>query len=94
MRIGPAPVEPSQRTLGRSAGHARSHELSFVARAVLVQSELADQGFEAFRLEHQVDAVAAIGAYWQTKRSFTEEEIARVKTMSLLIGKALSFIVE
>ena len=40
------------------------------------------------------NAVAAIGAYWQTKRSFTEEEIARVKTMSLLIGKALSFIVE
>lgn len=39
------------------------------------------------------NAVAAIGAYWQTKRSFTEEEIARVKTMSLLIGKALSYIV-
>lgn len=40
------------------------------------------------------NAVAAIGAYWQTKRRFTEEEIARVKTMSLLIGKALSYIVE
>jgi hypothetical protein len=39
------------------------------------------------------NAVAAIGAYWQAKRRFTEEEIARVKTMSLLIGKALSFIV-
>ena len=30
--------------------------------------------------------VAAIGAYWQAKRSFTDEEVARVKTMSLLIG--------
>ena len=38
--------------------------------------------------------VAAIGAYWQTKRSFTDEEIARVKLMSLLIGKSLSYIVE
>jgi GAF domain-containing protein len=36
--------------------------------------------------------VAAIGAYWQAKRSFTDEEIARVKTMSLLIGMALSHI--
>ncbi len=39
------------------------------------------------------DPVVAIGAYWQAQRSFTEEEIARVKTMSLLIGKSLSYIV-
>lgn len=40
----------------------------------------------------QEEPVAAIGAYWQARRSFTDEEVARVKTMSLLIGMALSYI--
>jgi GAF domain-containing protein len=40
----------------------------------------------------QEDPVAAIGAYWQARRSFTDEEVARVKTMSLLIGMALCYI--
>ncbi len=34
--------------------------------------------------------VAAIGAYWQDKRYFTEREIAAVKTMARLVGQALS----
>ena len=37
--------------------------------------------------------VAAIGAYWAQKRSFTHTEIATVKTLSHLIAKALSFLV-
>ncbi len=34
--------------------------------------------------------VAAIGAYWQDKRYFSEREIAAVKTMARLVGQALS----
>ncbi|HEY2836014.1 MAG TPA: GAF domain-containing protein [Rhizomicrobium sp.] len=37
--------------------------------------------------------VAAIGAYWQEKRKFTASEIATTKTLSLIIGKALSYLV-
>ena len=37
--------------------------------------------------------VAAIGAYWQEKRKFTTSEIATIKTLSLIIGKALSYLV-
>jgi len=37
--------------------------------------------------------VAAIGAYWQEKRKFTAGEIATIKTLSLIIGKALSYLV-
>ena len=37
--------------------------------------------------------VAAIGAYWQEKRSFSAVEVARIKTLSLIIGKALSYLV-
>ena len=37
--------------------------------------------------------VAAIGAYWQEKRKFTASEIATIKTLSVIIGKALSHIV-
>src|ERR1700761_3247345 len=33
--------------------------------------------------------VAAIGAYWQEKRSFTHAEIGAVKTFSGIVGKAL-----
>jgi hypothetical protein len=36
--------------------------------------------------------VAAIGAYWQDKRSFSTAEVARIKTLSLVIGKALSYL--
>jgi hypothetical protein len=36
--------------------------------------------------------VAAIGAYWQEKRSFSPAEIAKVKTLSLIVGKALSYL--
>jgi GAF domain-containing protein len=34
--------------------------------------------------------VAAMGAYWQKRRTFTELEIATVKTFSAIVGKALS----
>jgi len=34
--------------------------------------------------------VAAIGAYWQEKRHFTDREVASVKTMARLVGQALS----
>jgi two-component system CheB/CheR fusion protein len=34
--------------------------------------------------------VAAIGAYWQKKRSFNDLEIMTVKTFSTIVGKALS----
>ena len=34
--------------------------------------------------------VAAIGAYWQDKRHFTEREIAAVKTMAQAVGRALA----
>src|SRR5262249_49833890 len=34
--------------------------------------------------------VAAIGAYWQDKRYFSEREIAAVKTMVRLVGRALA----
>jgi hypothetical protein len=34
--------------------------------------------------------VAAMGAYWKEKRSFTDLEIATVKTYSAVVGKALS----
>ena len=34
--------------------------------------------------------VAAIGAYWQDKRHFTEREIAAVKTMGKVVGRALA----
>src|SRR6201996_831964 len=34
--------------------------------------------------------VAAMGAYWRTKRSFSSLEITTVKTYSALVGKALS----
>ena len=34
--------------------------------------------------------VAAIGAYWQDKRYFSDREIAAVKTMARLVGQALS----
>ena len=37
--------------------------------------------------------VAAIGAYWQEKRNFSDSEIATIKTLSLIIGKALSYLV-
>jgi len=37
--------------------------------------------------------VAAIGAYWQEKRNFSSSEIATIKTLSLIIGKALSYLV-
>ncbi|HXS07652.1 MAG TPA: GAF domain-containing protein [Rhizomicrobium sp.] len=37
--------------------------------------------------------VAAIGAYWQEKRKFSANEIATIKTLSIIIGKALSFVV-
>ncbi len=37
--------------------------------------------------------VAAIGAYWQEKRQFSASEIATIKTLSLIIGKALSYLV-
>ena len=35
-------------------------------------------------------SVAAIGAYWQDKRRFTDREIAAVKTMARLVGEALA----
>ena len=38
-------------------------------------------------------AVAASGAYRQEKRTFTANEIARIKTLSQIIGKALSYLV-
>jgi GAF domain-containing protein len=34
--------------------------------------------------------VAALGAYWQTRRKFTDREIAAVKTMGQMIGRALA----
>jgi GAF domain-containing protein len=34
--------------------------------------------------------VAALGAYWQTKRKFADREIAAVKTMGQMIGRALA----
>jgi GAF domain-containing protein len=34
--------------------------------------------------------VAAIGAYWSRKRQFSDLEITTVKTFSVLVGKALS----
>lgn len=34
--------------------------------------------------------VAAIGAYWKDKRSFSDLEIMTVKTFSAIVGKALS----
>jgi hypothetical protein len=34
--------------------------------------------------------VAAMGAYWQNKRSFTQDEIATVKNYAATIGAALS----
>jgi len=34
--------------------------------------------------------VAAIGAYWQDKRKFTEREILAVKTLSTAVGRALA----
>jgi GAF domain-containing protein len=34
--------------------------------------------------------VAAIGAYWADKRHFTELEVAAVKTMAAVVGKALA----
>jgi hypothetical protein len=37
--------------------------------------------------------VAAIGAYWAQKRSFSPAEITTVKALSLVIGKSLSFLV-
>ena len=33
---------------------------------------------------------AALGAYWQQKRKFSDKEIAAVKTMGQMIGKALA----
>ncbi len=33
--------------------------------------------------------VAAMGAYWQDKRRFTDAEIAAVKTMGAVVGRAL-----
>ena len=36
------------------------------------------------------DNVAAIGAYWKDKRSFSDLEILTVKTYSAAVGKALS----
>ncbi|HEY4274318.1 MAG TPA: GAF domain-containing protein [Rhizomicrobium sp.] len=41
----------------------------------------------------ETSPVAAIGAYWAEKRSFTPTEVATVKTLSLLIAKALSYLV-
>ena len=38
--------------------------------------------------------VAAMGAYWREKRSFTNLEITTVKTYSALVGKALSDLLE
>ena len=40
-----------------------------------------------------IKPVAAIGAYWQEKRKFTASEIATIKTLSVIIGKALSYLV-
>ena len=37
--------------------------------------------------------VAALGAYWQDKRSFTEREIAAVKTMAEVVGRALAHLI-
>jgi GAF domain-containing protein len=37
--------------------------------------------------------VAAIGAYWRETRKFTASEIATVKTLSLIIARALSYLV-
>jgi hypothetical protein len=34
-----------------------------------------------------------IGAYWQEKRKFTASEVATTKTLNLIIGKALSYLV-
>lgn len=34
--------------------------------------------------------VAAIGAYWRDRRHFTEREVLAVKTLSLLVGRALA----
>jgi GAF domain-containing protein len=34
--------------------------------------------------------VAALGAYWQTKRKFGEREISAVKTMGQMIGRTLA----
>lgn len=34
--------------------------------------------------------VAAIGAYWRDRRSFTDREVLAVKTLSLLVGRALA----
>ena len=34
--------------------------------------------------------VAAIGAYWRDKRKFTDREVMAVKTLSLLVGRALA----
>lgn len=41
----------------------------------------------------EASPVAAIGAYWAEKRSFSAAEIAAVRTLSLIIGKSLSFLV-
>jgi hypothetical protein len=38
--------------------------------------------------------VAAIGAYWREKRSFTNIDITTVKTYGALVGKALSDLLE
>ena len=38
--------------------------------------------------------VAAMGAYWRDKRSFTNLEITTVKTYGALVGKALSDLLE
>jgi GAF domain-containing protein len=38
--------------------------------------------------------VAAMGAYWRDKRSFTPLEISTVKTSGTLVGKALSDLLE
>jgi GAF domain-containing protein len=34
--------------------------------------------------------VAALGAYWQTRRTFSQREISAVKTMGQMIGNALA----
>ncbi len=40
---------------------------------------------------HTADGpVAALGAYWQTRRKFNEREIGAVKTIGQMIGKALA----
>src|SRR5262249_24671359 len=38
--------------------------------------------------------VAAMGAYWKDKRFFNEEEIGRVETYAMLVGEALSSLLD